>query len=122
MKVNQFKKEMIIDEDKCMGDIWHNEDVRNLVEDVRDNKLNGQILELVYSYSQRRDNTNDTDWIHHDFTKGELRKLNALMKSKSKKTLEKRKLGYLNFLTNKSVYSLILNKNKIQYFSELFGV
>lgn len=104
---------------EMVGDRINNKYVDILAKDIREIKsckLNKQIVEFIISECGNR------RWgVSERFTQDELRRLNAIMRAKTAKTVDSKMLKYIYSLTNGSVYSLILKKSKIVKFCKTFG-
>lgn len=139
MKLEDIKDLMLekqIDENDCycMGDIWHNQIIENLFDGIEDNAISRTILSNIafamvehFNYRDKSIYTN-SDFRHttlkwydrvYGLNKGDYRKLNALMKSKSLATLQKRMASFLKKQTN-GYYTTLLNSGKIRAFDKLF--
>lgn len=113
-------KEKLIIKDKVMacGDVWHNEDVDMLFDGLKSNKFNLDLLTLVYNLATENDTKKvDMYSLRRQFTKGQLRKINAICKAKTKETQQKRMYSLMHLLTS-GVYSGLFNKEQLESLDE----
>lgn len=103
---------LVKDEVMCLGDIQHNEVITKTFSDVKSNKFNLAIAQYV------KDNMGNHKWYWYTFTKGQLQKLNAIMKAKSKECLQKRVYAFGDMLTN-GHYASIFNRKLIENWVQL---
>lgn len=114
-RLQKIVDEMIIkDEVLCMGDIQHNTVIQETFAGVKSNKFNLQIAEYVKSNLVNSSH----NWYWYVFTKTQLKKLNAIMKAKSKETLQKRVYAFAGMITS-GYYSHLFNKAIIKSWIEL---
>ena len=106
---NLVETMLVKDDVMCVGDIQHNEVITKTFSDVKSNKFNLAIAEYVKSCLG---NTSHK-WYWYTFTKGQLQKLNAIMKAKSKECLQKRVYAFGDMLTN-GHYASIFNRKQIE--------
>ena len=108
-KLNDLVKTMLIKEETmCMGDIWHNETILKTFEDVKSNKFNLGVAQFV---KENLENSSHK-WHWHTINKTQLKKLNAIMKAKTKDTLQKRVYDFSKLIT-RGRYSNIFNRKLI---------
>lgn len=108
-KLNDLVKTMLIKEEvMCMGDIWHNETILKTFEDVKSNKFNLGVAQFV---KENLENSSHK-WYWYTINKTQLKKLNAIMKAKTKETLQKRVYDFSNLIT-RGRYSHIFNRKLI---------
>jgi len=100
----------------CVGDNWHNEYMDILVKDIPDNEANKIIIEYF-----SKSNWKTGHWVFDFTTKEEMRKLNTIMRTKTKETLRKRIINFINHLMDGDHYSLMLNSKKIEGLSDLLS-
>lgn len=113
-------KEKLIIKDKVMalGDDWHNEDVNMLFEGLKSNKFNLDLLTLVYNLATKNGTEKvDMHSLSKQFTKGQLRKINAICKAKTQETQQKRMYSLMHLLTS-GVYSGLFNKKQLEALDE----
>ena len=94
-------KEKLIIKDKVMalGDDWHNEDVNMLFEGLKSNKFNLDLLTLVYNLATKNGTEKvDMHSLSKQFTKGQLRKINAICKAKTQETQQKRMYSLMEYI------------------------
>ena len=99
-RLSDLKDSMLIkDKQLCLGEVWHNERMELLVKDVKSVKFN---LELVQWCKDVISDKNGIITMHtsNRLTKGQIIKLNSIMKAKSKATLQKRVYSLSNLFTN----------------------
>ena len=85
-RLSDLKETMLIkDKQLCLGEVWHNERMELLVKDVKSVKFN---LELVQWCKDVISDKNGMITMHtsNRLTKGQIIKLNSIMKAKSKAT------------------------------------
>lgn len=99
---------LIKDEVMCVGDVQHNEVITETFSDVKSNKFNLAVAQYV----KNNINNHNHKWYWHNFTKGQLQKLNAIMKAKSKETLQKRVYAFSRLITN-GHYASLFNRKQI---------
>lgn len=101
--------------EKCMGDVWHNQNIDLLFSGVDKRSKNYKrvlnCLETIIGNSNK-------NWIHNWITKTEVKMLNALMKSKTEQTFQKRLRKYVWHFLDK-VYGSLLYNSTIKEFSKL---
>ena len=99
-RLSDLKETMLIKDETglCLGEVWHNERMELLVKDVKSVKFN---LELVqWCKDVISDNGVITMHSSNRLTKGQIVKLNSIMKAKTKVTLQKRVYSLSNLFTN----------------------
>lgn len=116
-RLSEVVDKMIIrDKQMCLGDIWHNEAIQETFKDVKSNKFNIAVANFVLDMVTDREGK--IRWYHHtSLTKTQLKKLNAIMKAKTKATLQKRVYAFSNLITS-GMYSHIFNKGLINSWVE----
>lgn len=78
-------------EHRCYGDIWSDERVEIIFKDIDLEKDNRLIVKLIFYFVKfLREWHKYSRWIHEQITKSEAKKLNAIMKCKTKDTLRKK--------------------------------
>ena len=113
-------KEKLIIKDKVMalGDDWHNEDVNMLFEGLKSNKFNLDLLTVVYNLATKNGTEKvDMHSLSKQFTKGQLRKINAICKAKTEATKQKRMYSLMHLLTS-GIYSGLFNKKQLEALDE----
>ena len=105
----------IKDKELCVGDIQHNDYIDILTKDI----LDSNVSEIILNKFIRNYKTGD--WISHYFTKMELSKLNAIMKTKNINTLKNKADSFISYLYRGTVYSFIFNSDKINIFNDIFN-
>lgn len=113
-------KEKLIIKDKVMalGDDWHNEDVNMLFEGLKSNKFNLDLLTLVYNLATKNGTEKvNMNSLSRQFTKGQLRKINAICKAKTEATKQKRMYSLIHLLTS-GIYSGLFNKKQLEVLDE----
>lgn len=118
----------------CMGDIWHNQVIESLFDGINDDDISKTIVaniafKMIESFNYRDKSIYTDSKFNHTvlkwydrvlgLNKGDYKKLNALMKSKSTQTLKKRMASFLKKQTN-GYYGTLLNSGKIRFFDNLF--
>lgn len=108
-RLQAIVKQMIIkDEVLCLGDIQHNEVINETFADVKSNNFNidvaNFVLNNVFNHNHK--------WYWYNFSKGQLKKLNAIMKAKTKATLQKRVYSFSDLIT-KGHYASLFNRKLI---------
>lgn len=120
-RLNEVVDKMIIkDKQMCLGDKWHNEAIQETFKDVKSNKFNIAVANFVLDMVTDREGK--IRWYYHtSLTKTQLKKLNAIMKAKTKAktkaTLQKRVYAFSNLITS-GMYSHLLNKGLINSWVE----
>lgn len=99
---------LIKDEVLCLGDVQHNEVIKETFTGVKSNNFNLSIAEYV----KNNVNNHNHKWYWYNFSKGQLKKLNAIMKAKTKETLQKRVYAFSDLLT-RGHYSSLFNRKQI---------
>ncbi len=92
---------------RCIGDVNHNY-LCGLLIAACPKEISSKVFSLIEAECDKR----KFRWIQDLFSKTEINKLCALLKSKSVKTLLKRELNLLNYFT-RNPFQAILNKEKI---------
>ena len=132
-KIQELKESMLIkNENICLGEIWHNQRIDILFKDVKYNKFNYELLLFIKDLMTQKYH-NDMTVYNKDYfgkitmdssdilNKGHIIKLNSIMKSKTKKTLEKRIYSFGNLLTSsyyQQIFEVKRNKQFIDFFNK----
>lgn len=98
--------------DMCVGDRYHNDYMDILVQNIEVNECNSIILEAFNR------NWKTGNWVYDSYTKEELRRLNVIMRTKSKQTLLTRIKGFIEYISKGCPYTLLLNQRKIEFWLE----
>lgn len=85
-------KELLTNKDqKCFGDIWSDERVEIIFKDIDLEKDNRLVVQLVFEFIKYLKYWHSVSrWVHEQITKSEAKKLNAIMKCKTKQSLRKK--------------------------------
>ena len=114
------KKEFLklkIEDPRCNGDHWHNEDIDLFLSGIKRSAISKKIQGFIADEMKNR----NMRWIHQAFQMGELKKLRVICTAKTKKTQEKRIMRYVQLLM-KSYYGYLLNRSKIEKFNSMFNL
>lgn len=103
--------------DMCVGDHMHNDYMDILVKDIPHTKYNQIIIDYF-----AQPNWKTGHWVFDIFNKEELRKLNVIMRTKNKVTLNKRIQNLLNSMLSGHPISVLLDKNKIESLSNTLEI
>lgn len=109
-----INKLYIHNDSMCVGDNWHNEYMDILVKDIPYNECNEHIIKYFSNTNWKTGH-----WVFDFITKEEMRKLNTIMRTKTKETLSKRLKNFVSHLIDGDHYSLMLNRKKIESLSNL---
>lgn len=108
MKITDIKKQLIIsDKELCVGDVNHNNVIKATFKNVKSNKLNVDISCFI------RDNMLEDGkprWYFYSLTKTQMNRLGAIMRTKSKDTLQKRVYAF-SYLISSGAYAYLFNKH-----------
>jgi len=101
---------------ECFGDKLHNKHIDKLFNGVNLKSKNAKkvlnVLHELLDATERR-------WIIDIIHLNDAAKLNAMMKSKTDKTFQKRVKNYINFLATATHYGAFFNKDFIVAFKKL---
>ena len=110
----------IKDDVLCMGEVWHNERMKMLVDGVKSNKFNIELVQWVKEVISEPDKT-ITMHSSDRLTKTQIKKLNAIMKAKSKATLQKRVLALSGLFTGsmcQAIFEQHRNESWVKFCNE----
>lgn len=117
-RLSDLKDSMLIkDEQLCMGEVWHNERMELLVKDVKSVKFNLELVEWCKDIISDKNGVIDMHTSNR-LTKGQIIKLNSIMKAKSKATLQKRVYALSNLFTNsysQAIFENHRNKSWVEF-------
>lgn len=111
--MNLIIPNLYITNDTCLGDRYHNQYIDVLVRKIEENECNNIILHAFEK------NWHTGCWVYETYTKGELQRLNVIMRTKDKETLLKRIESFIKFINRGCPYTLLLNRRKIEYMLEI---
>lgn len=97
----------------CVGDIEHNEFCK-LLKEACPKKYQKKVFFIIEKECERL----DFRWIHMLFSKTEVKKLCALLNSKSETTFNKRIKSFEDYLM-RSAFNIILNGDKLKIIQEI---
>lgn len=97
----------------CLGDKWHNEDIDNLFNNVdKRTKVYKNVKNIL-------DRNTKQSWIHRFLTKDEIKRFNAVMKTKTEKTAVKRVNRIIELLNTNTYGGALFNKDFVKDLNEL---
>lgn len=132
-KIKELYESMLIKrkDGLCLGEVWHNKRMELLFKDVKYSKFNYDLLLWIKDTITQNYHESE-DWIKKygdnygkitmnssdNLTKGQIKKLNSILKSKSKNTLKKRIYNFSEMLVNsyyQSIFHTKRNKSWIEF-------
>lgn len=98
-RLSDLKDTMLLKDPKYLGEIKHNERMELLIKDVKSVKFNLELVQWCKDVMSDEYDLIDM-YTSNRLTKGQIIKLNSIMKAKTKATLQKRIYSLSNLFTN----------------------
>lgn len=109
---------LIQDKQLCLGDLWANKRIELTFKDIDLERDNRFIVQEVYKYVKfLRENCCHNNWLQDTLNISEAKKLNAIMKCKSKDSLRK-KICKFYYTIQEDTYDWLFHSKKINAWKE----
>lgn len=102
----------------CLGDCWTNDKINIIFKDIDLQNDKRFLVDKIFNYIKFLKDNSHNGWLHENITKSESKKLNSIMKCKTKETLKKKLIRFY-WEIQEDMYDHLFNRKKIEAWQDV---